>query len=192
MGIFGGFWPYSQKVMNAGSWNLVYRHIVGTFKCVWKMGPVAQILGPKWPPIGPKLGQKSVFHLICYRFPPDSHENSFLSLMELLQEVRRIWAPRGHFFWPFLAPNMAKIRSKLCFLTSLLKVSIGFIWNVYFKLTGTTLRSKKDMGLKGPFFWPFLALNMAKSGWKWVFWLVCRKFPLSSYEIFCLSSLELL
>ena len=167
MGIFGGFWPYSQKVMNAGSWNLVYRHIVGTFKCVWKMGPVAQILGPKWPPIGPKLGQKSVFHLICYRFPPDSHENSFLSLMELLQEVRRIWAPRGHFFWPFLAPNMAKIRSKMSLSTRLLKVSTGFIWYLLCKLTGATLRSVKNMGPLGPFllaiFGPEYGQNQVKT-----------------------------
>ena len=34
MGIFLGFWPFSQKVFNTGPWNLVYMHIVGISSCV--------------------------------------------------------------------------------------------------------------------------------------------------------------
>ena len=37
IGNFGGFWPFSQKVCDMGQWNLIYRHIVGIFRCVSKM-----------------------------------------------------------------------------------------------------------------------------------------------------------
>ena len=53
MGIFLGFWPVSQKVFNMGLWNLVYRHISGTFMCVQK-APVGQIVGSFLAQIGPK------------------------------------------------------------------------------------------------------------------------------------------
>ena len=43
IGKFWGFWPFSQNVFNGRHWNLVYRHIVGNFKCVWKITPVDQV-----------------------------------------------------------------------------------------------------------------------------------------------------
>ena len=46
MGNFGGFSPFSQKVFNSRPLNMVYRHIVGTFKCVCKMAPMGQFFGP--------------------------------------------------------------------------------------------------------------------------------------------------
>ena len=51
---FGGFWLFSQKVFNMGPWTLVYMHIVGTFRCVWKIVPVGQFFGPFMSQIGPK------------------------------------------------------------------------------------------------------------------------------------------
>ena len=46
IGNFGGFWPFSQKKFDARLWNLVNRHIVGTFRLVWKITLVGQIFGP--------------------------------------------------------------------------------------------------------------------------------------------------
>ena len=76
-------------------------------------------------------------------------------------------APIGHIFGPVLAPDRAKIRSKVSFLSVWLKVSIGFTRNLLFELTGTTLRCLKYLGLPGPYFLalfgPELGQNEAKS-----------------------------
>ena len=58
MVIFGGFWPFSQKVFNVWPWNLVYRHIVDTFRCVCKMVPGVHIFGPLLAPQKSKIRSK--------------------------------------------------------------------------------------------------------------------------------------
>ena len=82
----------------------------------------------------PKLGQKSIFRLFCKRFPLDSYETCFLSLMGLFLEVYRI------LFWVFFTLNRAKMCEK-----SVLFVYFptGFHWihNTVFKLTVSTFRS---------------------------------------------------
>ena len=62
-GNFRGFWPISQKVFNMRPWHLVYRHIVGTFMCMWKTTSVGQIVRPFLVPHGAKIGQYIGFHL---------------------------------------------------------------------------------------------------------------------------------
>ena len=61
MGILEAFGHFLKKVFNTGPWNLVYRHIVGSFKCVWKMAHVGRIFGPFLAPNKTKIGQKQVF-----------------------------------------------------------------------------------------------------------------------------------
>ena len=138
---FLSFWPYTQKVFNARPWNLGYRHIVGTFRCVWKLAPVGQIFWPFLAPNSAKIRPKAVFHLFCKSFPLDSHETCLLSSLELLLEVCRILAPRSYTSGPFLTPNKARIRPKSQFFFCFAKGAIGFTWNYFFKLTWTTLRS---------------------------------------------------
>ena len=96
IGIFGGSGPLAQKVFNVRPWNLIYRQIAGTSRCVWNMGPVCKFSDPFWPQIVPKLGRKPVFHLFCKRLPLDSHETCLLSSMELLLKVCRILALDSH------------------------------------------------------------------------------------------------
>ena len=45
-GNFRGFWPFSPNSFNMRQWNLIYRHIGNTFRCVRKMAPVGKIFGP--------------------------------------------------------------------------------------------------------------------------------------------------
>ena len=52
-----------------------------------------------------------------------------------------IWTHRGHILGSFLILNMAITRSKVSFFSILGKVSTGFTWKLFFKLTGTTFRS---------------------------------------------------
>ena len=83
-GDFWWFWASCSKSFNVRPWNLIYRHIAGTSRCVWKMGPECKFSDPFWPQIVPILGRKPVFHLFCKRLPLDSHETCLLSSMELL------------------------------------------------------------------------------------------------------------
>ena len=123
----------------------------------WEMwiiwAPMGHIFRPFLPWIRPKLGQESVFHLFCLKFPLESHESCSRSLQLLLQEMWRVWALRSHIFRPFVVANRAKIGPKVSFLSSLLKVSTGFKLNVLFKLTGTISRSVKNIWAPmGPIF----------------------------------------
>ena len=69
IGNFGGFWPFSHKVFYARPWNLASRHIVGTFKCVWKLPLWVKFLARFWPRIGPKYVNMWVFFYFLENFP---------------------------------------------------------------------------------------------------------------------------
>ena len=51
-----------------GPWNLVYSHIVGTFRCVWKTAPWAKFCGPILAPNSAKIGQYVGFRLFYWKF----------------------------------------------------------------------------------------------------------------------------
>ena len=76
---FRGIWTFSQKLFNMGPWNLVNRHIVGTFRCVGGMGPVEiwfkSSLEHKfcmcvilWAILGLQMNQNSGFAPIYYNY----------------------------------------------------------------------------------------------------------------------------
>ena len=109
--------PFSQKVFNMGPWNLVYRHIVGTFMCVWQMAPVCQIFGPLlastctfrgvenmdlkvpnfWATLGPKIGQNSGLWLFSQKVSTGLHQCWFTYQFELLLEPCWILVPEAQF-----------------------------------------------------------------------------------------------
>ena len=53
---FCSFLPFSPIFFNTGPWNLVYGHIDGSFRLVWKMAPVGQIFGSSSTPNKAKIG----------------------------------------------------------------------------------------------------------------------------------------
>ena len=83
-GNFGGLWPFYQECLNTGPWNLLYRHIVGTCRCL-KNGSC----GPNFRDVFcPKYGQnKSIYRVFFYfleKFLLDSLETWFTSSLEQL------------------------------------------------------------------------------------------------------------
>ena len=63
------FWRFLaifSNGFNTAPWNLVYMHIVGTFRCVWKMAPVGQIVGPFLAQNRAKIGQYTDFRLFSW------------------------------------------------------------------------------------------------------------------------------
>ena len=130
----------------------------GFFSICWKYGPRgATFSGPFSHRIGPKLGQKLVFHLFYKRFPLNSHEIrlTFLSWFWLFLEVFTIWTARGHIFGVLFYPKWAKISQKSVFC----------------------------LGPQGPIFGPLLTLNSTKIGRNSGVHLFCKKFLLDSQEI---------
>ena len=81
-GMFGDFCPFSLffSFFYSGTMKLgsqLYQILSGVCK-VWPLEAIFS--GSFWPQIGPKLGQKSVFHIFCKRFPLDQYESFFFKL----------------------------------------------------------------------------------------------------------------
>ena len=55
--------------------KLGYRHIVDTFKCVWKMSPAGQICGPFLAPNSAEICQYVGFRLFPWKFSPGITRN---------------------------------------------------------------------------------------------------------------------
>ena len=68
IGNFGGFQSFSQKNVNMKPQNLVYSHIVGTFRCLWEMVLVGKIFGPVLAPNRAKIGQYIGYGLFFFNF----------------------------------------------------------------------------------------------------------------------------
>ena len=61
------FYQFLKKFLNVVPWNLVYRHSVDTFKCVWKIAPVGHIFGLFMTLNSAKIGQNVGFRLSSWR-----------------------------------------------------------------------------------------------------------------------------
>ena len=100
-GNFGGFWPFSQNVFNMVPWNLVYRHIVYTLRCMWKWLPWAKFSGPFWAKIGRFVG-----------FRLSSRKDSTGFTWNLIYKLfgATFVGVCKRFLWPFWASKWIKIR----------------------------------------------------------------------------------
>ena len=95
MGIFDVFGQISQICFNARPWNLVYKHIMGTFRCVWKMAPVGQIFGPILQNMSicrfSSISLKS-FHWIHSKLDLSAHWSYFCMCVKYTHQRHIFWA----------------------------------------------------------------------------------------------------
>ena len=138
-GNFGGFWPFSQNVFNMVPWNLFYRHIVYTVRCVWKWLPWAKFSGPFWAKIGRFVG----FRLFSRKDSTGFTWNLIYKLFgATFVGVCKI------FLWPFWASKWIKNSGFRLFCQFFFS---GFTSVLLYMFIGATSGDVYNMGLKRPF-----------------------------------------
>ena len=75
--------------------------------------------------------------------------NLLLMHIGVVTGVRKEWS-QGHILGHFWTPNRTIIRLKASFSSILQKIYTEFTWKLFFKLTGTTLRSVQNMAPEVP------------------------------------------
>ena len=155
---------YFQVYVNYGPWD----HIFGPF------------LTPK---NGENLVKIKFLFPFCKKFPLVLYETCYLSSLELLVEVCRIWALRGRILGPFLTQT----RSKFRFLSIVQDVSAGFTRNLFFLSSLDLLLKVFRIQAPGPYFRP-LTPNTTRIVKNQVFFhFATEKFPFDSNKNVFLS-----
>ena len=144
--IFGPFFTLNRaKIRSNVSFSSILHDVSTGFTsyCFFKliiwvrnMGPRGHILGSFFTLNRAKIRSTVSFCLFCKMFPLDSDETRFLSSLELLLEVCRIWDPRGHIFLSFLTPNWAKICQKSVFVDFAkglcwIRMNLPEVWRIW-------------------------------------------------------------
>ena len=102
--VFGHF----LKVFDAWPLNLVYRHIVGTFKCVWKITLWAKFSAAFWYRTGPKYVNMWVFVYFLEHFPLNHRKLYLLAHWSYFYRCVEDRPQRDPIFGSVWAPNRSK------------------------------------------------------------------------------------
>ena len=152
-------------------WNLVYMHIVGTFRRVWLMAPVEQICGALLAPNR------------LYRFSSIILKSlHWIHTKLYFVSVQKIY-PRGLNFGVFLGIQMSQNSGfrQFCW-----KSYSGFTSILLYMVSGATYRDVYNMGRKAQFLGHFEPKVSKNSGH------VLKKFSLISHQYCLICSLQVL
>ena len=129
---------------------------MGTFRCVWKMASVDQIVGTFWPP--KFLGHFGPPNESNFRFSTTLLKRFLWIHFSLALHAHWRCVQYGPNFWAILNPKVNQ-NSGLWSLSQ--KVFIGFTSVLLHMLIASTF---KQMGLRGPIVEPFWAPSKSNSG----------------------------
>ena len=152
------------------------------------MAPGTIFSAPFWPRKTAKTWSKlSFFFHLAKSFHWFFYETCYLSSLELLVEVCRIWALRGRILGPFLTQT----RSKFRFLSIVQDVSARFTRNLFFLSSLDLLLKVFRIQAPGPYFRP-LTPNTTRIVKNQVFFhFATEKFPFDSNKNVFLSVMNM-